>query len=416
VGEIPATFTLWLDPGMYFVRIRADSSTEYTPYTLTLAETRKLHSLGRGDNSLTGAHDLGVLSGAVMVEEFVGPNDAVDFFRFTVTDSIREVTFRLEDTAKMAWVELIEDRNTNWIVDSGELLGSARTSFGFGVGEIPATFTLWLDPGMYFVRIRADSSTEYTPYTLTLAETPRLHSLGRGDNSLPGAHDLGVLNTPLTVSEFVGTSDELDYFRFTVTAPVREVSVWLSGLQVRGRLELIEDRNSNLIVDPGEILASATPYSGDTGTFTLWLDFGVYYIRVQPNSSGTSTPYTLTLAQTPKPHSAGRGDNILAGAHDLGVLNGPLTVSEFVGTSDELDYFRFTVTAPVREVSVWLSGLQVRGRLELIEDANRNLIVDPGEILASATPYSGDTGTFILWLDPGTYYIRVQSHSTGTSP
>jgi hypothetical protein len=316
----------------------------------------------------------------------------------------------------MAWVELIEDRNTNWIVDSGELLGSARTSFGFGVGEIPATFTLWLDPGMYFVRIRADSSTEYTPYTLTLAETPRLHSLGRGDNSLPGAHDLGVLNTPLTVSEFVGTSDELDYFRFTVTAPVREVSVWLSGLQVRGRLELIEDRNSNLIVDPGEILASATPYSGDTGTFTLWLDFGVYYIRVQPNSSGTSTPYTLTLAQTPKPHSAGRGDNILAGAHDLGVLNGPLTVSEFVGTSDELDYFRFTVTAPVREVSVWLSGLQVRGRLELIEDANRNLIVDPGEILASATPYSGDTGTFILWLDPGTYYIRVQSHSTGTSP
>jgi murein DD-endopeptidase MepM/ murein hydrolase activator NlpD len=415
VGEIPATFTFWLDPGMYFVRIRTDFSTDYTPYTLTLAETPKLHSLGRGDNTLPGAHDLGVLSGALMVEEFVGPNDEVDFFRFTVTESVREVTFRLEDTAKMAWVELIEDRNSNWILDSGEVLGSARTSFGLGVGEIPATFTFWLDPGMYFVRIRTDFSTDYTPYTLTLAETPKPHSLGRGDNTLPGAHDLGVLNTPLTVSEFVGTSDELDYFRFTVTAPVREVSVWLSGLQVRGRLELIEDRNSNLIVDLGEILAIATPYSGDTGTFSLWLDPGVYYVRVQPNSSGTSTPYTLTLAQTPKPHSLGRGDNILAGAHDLGVLNSPLTVSEFVGTSDELDYFRFTVTAPVREVSLWLSDLQVRGRLELIEDANRNLIVDAGEVLATATPYSGQTGMFSLWLDPGAYYIRVQPHSSGTS-
>jgi hypothetical protein len=267
--------------------------------------------------SLASAGDLGTLVGETAVADYVGPDDPVDCYRFTVNASVREVTFRLEDTTKMAWVELIEDQNNNWAVDSGELLGSARTSFGLGVGEIPATFTFWLDPGMYFVRIRTDSSTEYTPYTLTLAETPKLHSLGRADNSLPGAHDLGVLSGAVMVQEFVGPNDAVDYFRFTVTDSIREVNFRLEDTAKMAWVELIEDRNTNWIVDSGELLGSAqTSFGFGVGeipaTFTFWLDPGMYFVRIRTGSGSDYTPYTLTLAETPKLHSLGRGDNSLA--------------------------------------------------------------------------------------------------------
>jgi hypothetical protein len=56
-------------------------------------------------------------------------------------------------------------------------------------------------------------------------EDRRLLSLGSGDDSLQTAQDLGNLQGQITVSDFVGTTDPVDYFKFTVTSPVREVTV-----------------------------------------------------------------------------------------------------------------------------------------------------------------------------------------------
>jgi len=83
---------------------------------------------GSADDMLPTAQNLGTLSGAIEVSDFVGTSDLVDHFRFSVTSPVREVTIQLDGTTETAYVELIEDSNGNGLVDSGEVLGSRITS------------------------------------------------------------------------------------------------------------------------------------------------------------------------------------------------------------------------------------------------------------------------------------------------
>jgi hypothetical protein len=225
---------------------------------------------------------------------------------------------------------------------------------------------------------------------------------GVDDNTLSTAQDLGILSVSVTRLDFVGTSDVVDHYRFTVTAHVREVTVRLENVTEFAWVELIKDgngndANANGIVDEGEVWGSANTGRGTTATFFLWLDPGPYYVRVRPYSSSYNTTYNLTLAETPKPDSLGRADNTLSGARELGVLNDVRTVNDYVGTSDVEDYYHFTVTAPVREVTLRLENVTAYALVELIkdgngDDANANGIVDEGEVWGVRQHGQGDDG------------------------
>jgi hypothetical protein len=406
----PAAFS-FSEPGTYLVSLTVHdndgvSNTAWQYYDVVPK-----------NNTLLTALDLGVLDGTQTFADYVGPDDPVDYVRFTVTDTVRAVTVGLQAhwhnadgyASNRLRLDLIEDQNADGQVQSGEILGER---FGGAV-----SLTRWLDPGEYYVRVRPYLSGDKSTYTLTLTETARPDSPGRHDNRILTAKDVGILNGQTTAVDFVGTSDTVDFVRFEIAAPVRQVTF---GLQAhwhnldgyasnRLRLELIEDINKDGIVQAEEILGSRF---GGQSSFTRWLDPGTYYVRIRPYVIGDNSTYTLTLSETPRPNSPGRQDNGLRTALDVGILNGPVRINDFVGTTDRVDFVKFAVTVPRREVTVgvvahWYGAdgyASNRLRLELIEDRNGDGLVQSGEILASTF---GIQPSLTRWLDPGSYYVRI---------
>ncbi len=118
--------------------------------------------------------------------------------------------------------------------------------------------------------------------------------------------------------------------------------------------------------------------------------------------TGTRTASQLNLSYP---------DNTLATARNVvGVDNGRVNLSDFVGVGDSEDFYRFTINTN-SDLSLHLDGLSADADLEVIQDKNRNGIVDAADIIGSssnlgATPESIN----LLGLTPGTYYVRVSSY------
>jgi len=123
--------------------------------------------------------------------------------------------------------------------------------------------------------------------------------------------------------------------------------------------------------------------------------------------SDDNTTYDLTLTETPEPESPGRTDNDLNVARELGTLRRTRILHDFVGTSDTRDYYRFDLAGSVSEVTLRLDGLSDHARVDLIEDANGNGIVDSGEVLGSSFGYPGRAASIMRWLDSGVWYLRA---------
>ncbi|MEG4282291.1 S8 family serine peptidase [Microcoleus sp. A006_D1] len=118
--------------------------------------------------------------------------------------------------------------------------------------------------------------------------------------------------------------------------------------------------------------------------------------------TGTRTASQLNLSYP---------DNTLATARNVvGVDNGRVNLSDFVGVGDREDFYKFTLNSN-SDLSLRLDGLSADADLEVIQDKNRNGIVDAADIIGSssnlgATPESIN----LLGLNPGTYYVRVFSY------
>ena len=221
------------------------------------------------DDNMAEAQDIGVLSGSFVTSGYVGNSDVQDFYKFSVSGSVTSVTFRLSGYSGRATLNLYEDKNHNYIIDSGEELDSA-------FGGATKSFNEWLDPGTYYLRVY-----DYDPdiwYTLTLQETAEPYSAGRKDNSLRGAVYLGTLMGSINVYDWVGNSDYEDYYSFTLAGSRSSIAVSLGGYSGRANLELYEDKNNNYIIDSGEKLASS--FGSATRSISQSLGCGIYYVRV----------------------------------------------------------------------------------------------------------------------------------------
>ncbi len=99
--------------------------------------------------------------------------------------------------------------------------------------------------------------------------------------------------------DFVGTSDVVDYYSFSIAGSVSDFTVVLDGLSDWATLYLIEDKNGNGIVDSGEVLGSKSnngyPFNPSL-SINRWLDPGTYYVLVSQYDSGRNTEYDLILA------------------------------------------------------------------------------------------------------------------------
>jgi hypothetical protein len=157
-GTASQTITRTLSSGTYYVRV-AESASASTNYALTLKSDY-------AGNSLGSARNLGTLSAARSFKDFVGSDDTADFYKFTLS-STKPFTASLSGLAADANLQIIQDKNANGVIDSGETLGtSAKT------GTASESLAKPLAAGTYYVRVYRGSGD--TNYSLSLSPIGRL--------------------------------------------------------------------------------------------------------------------------------------------------------------------------------------------------------------------------------------------------
>src|SRR4028119_1712241 len=103
------------------------------------------------------------------------------------------------------------------------------------------------------------------------------------------------------------------------------------------------------------------------------------------------------------------GNSIFTARNVVGIQNGSISLTEFVGTGDLDDFYRFDINTN-SNFSLRLDGLTADADVDLIQDRNRNGVVEDGEVI----DYSLESGTIpdvinLSNLAPGTYYVQVSS-------
>ena len=238
---------------------------------------------------------------------------------------------------------------------------------------------------------------------VSAASAPR-RVADRAGSTFATARNAGVLKTSKSFSEFVGTGDGTDFYKFKMAARAT-VNVDLSGTSNKVKIALIQDKNGNGKLDRGEILGQQGG-SSTTRALSKILSPGTYFVRVQLAKG--SDNYTLKL--TASPLDAG---NTMASAVKVNDPNGTLFFNESVGGSDPADFYRITFTQTTHMILA-MGELSGNADLALIQDTNGNGIADASEILATSTnPDTQNEG--MTWHSaPGTYFVRVSAPGAGT--
>ncbi|MEG3977866.1 S8 family serine peptidase [Microcoleus sp. herbarium8] len=108
-------------------------------------------------------------------------------------------------------------------------------------------------------------------------------------------------------------------------------------------------------------------------------------------------------------NSSDPGNTLSTARNIVGVENGSINLTDFVGIGDSHDFYRFDINTKSK-FNLRLDGLRADANVRLIQDRNRNGVVDSGETI----DYSIESRTVpdvinVSNLDPGTYYVQVSS-------
>ncbi|GCL46305.1 S8 family serine peptidase [Microcystis aeruginosa] len=221
-----------------------------------------------------------------------------------------------------------------------------------------------------------------------------LTTLDNAGNTLATARDITIGATPTTYSDFVGSTDTNDYYRFSL-GDTSNFSLDLTGLSADADVSLL---NSN-----GRVITKSTNNNNSSESITRQLNAGTYYVRVYPYRG--STNYNLSLAAAPLaiPDNAG---NTLATARDITIGATPTSYSDFVGSTDTNDYYRFSL-GTTSDFSLNLTGLSA--------DADVSLLDSNGSVITRSTNSSNSSESITRQLSAGTYFVQVYPYSGSTN-
>lgn len=221
---------------------------------------------------------------------------------------------------------------------------------------------------------------------------------------------IGTLSsTPVVASNFVGDSDSIDTYSFTLDS-TGNINLALTGLSSDADVEIFRDFNSNGIVDAEDTQVGGSFRGGSTDDSIniASQEAGDYIVEV--NQFSGDTTYDLRLSTT----FASSASNLLPSETEVGSLTDSLTFSNSVSDEDTTDIYNFIVDA-AGDFTFTLDGLTADADLRLIQDINSNLIVDEGEVIATSTFGSTSTDSITAFLEPGdNYYVQVYQFSSGT--
>ncbi|MEM9219201.1 MAG: hypothetical protein AAGD25_33315 [Cyanobacteria bacterium P01_F01_bin.150] len=277
-------------PGEYFIQLETFTfGSELENYTLTVVPTLFGGNVSPdpGNTLPLASNELGVFSGTRIFRDHVGTLDTDDFYKVTLED-LSNLKVTVSDSAQSTEVQLIRDDNNNGLIDDGEVYHSDGRSLGTSLNiDVPQ--------GTYFINVRPDLNNVNTSYEMTVVSTPfGGDGLPDPGSTLSEARNLGTLTSTSSLKEYVGVLDSDDFYQFNLSNPANfQARLASSPSNVSLRMRLIQDVNSNGLIDNGEELTSISARSASR-TLTEDLQAGTYFIQIEPNFTGNfSTNYDL---------------------------------------------------------------------------------------------------------------------------
>jgi subtilisin family serine protease len=331
-------------------------------------------------NSLTTARNLGTLGALQSFQDGVGAADTDDYYRFTVGQN-RLFQLSMMGSGGDAFAELLNG--------SGQVIASSY-NFNNNSEAIARAITA----GTYYVRIATFNWSGDTVYDLQLSTAA---IIDRAGNHLDHARDLATLTGTQTFTDYVGTLDSDDYYRFRLEQ-VTDFKLQLDGL--------LADADVTLRNQAGQFIASSYKDGQQSESIQRLLGSGIYYVQVQSGIlSSSDTTYRLRLTADAIP--ADTAGNSPTTARDLGTLSSVQSFREFVGKSDLDDYYQLNLSQ-TRTIQLNMS---------VSDFANVQLLNQSGTVLhsenasSSESPLGGPAKINAYNLAAGTYYVRVSSFS-----
>ncbi|WP_234300981.1 Calx-beta domain-containing protein [Sphaerospermopsis aphanizomenoides] len=359
-------------------------------------------------STLLTAENIGVLT-SYNYNDSISSTSPLDYYKFSLT-STNNITLQLSGvTQNYLAATIIYDSNNNGIIDTDDDIyydywGPSRTS-----PVINAT----LGAGNYYIEISQYYDYSNSNYSLQLSATSAPPSIASNPgNTLGTAYNLGNLTGTQTITEFVGSADRLDYYKFSLTS-TNNITLKLNGVtQNYLAATIYYDSNNNGLIDTDDDIYY--DYWGPSRTspvINTTLGAGNYYIGISQYYDYSNSNYSLQLSATSAPPSiASDPGNTLGTAYNLGNLAGTQTITEFVGSADRLDYYKFSLTS-TNDISLQLSGVTQNYLYATIYyDSNNNGLIDSGEQVYSN--YAGPTRNVqtTQTLQAGNYYVGISQY------
>lgn len=271
-------------------------------------------------------------------------------------------------------------------------------------------------------------SFQLVPFnTPIIAENFENTVIFNNSSSLLDAIDLGTVAGNLNLTGIINAAKPEEYYRLVLGTPVseseiegdyyltlRNFSVLLNGLSNDLDIELIRDYNEDGVRQDEEVIISSEEIGNSPESINLTdLPENIYYIRVFQKSGDTT--YSIALTVPPLPVPPDNAGNTANNAENLGILDGNITRSDFIGAVDSDDYYRFNLNQ-VSDFSLEINGLD-QGNLfvYLGQDTNNNGLIDFDETIAISDNEGNEPEAInVNGLATGTYYIWLSRNSGNT--
>ena len=102
-------------------------------------------------------------------------------------------------------------------------------------------------------------------------------------------------------------------------------------------------------------------------------------LKPQSQSAANADPLTGTISASGL-NFADPGNSLSTARNVAGVENGSINLTDFVGLGDSSDFYRFDIKTK-SNFNLRLDGLRADADVKLIQDRNRNGVVDSGEVI-----------------------------------
>ncbi len=217
-------------------------------------------------------------------------------------------------------------------------------------------------------------------------------SVDLAGNTLATARAITVGSSTTSYTDWVGSTDTNDYYRFTL-ANSSNFNLGLTGMTA--------DADVQLLNSSGSVIVSSVWAGTASESITRQLSAGTYYIRVYPYQSA-NTNYNLAVSAT----SIDLAGNTLATARAITVGSSTTSYTDWVGSTDTNDYYRFTL-ANSSNFNLGLTGMTA--------DADVQLLNSSGSVIVSSVWAGTASESITRQLSAGTYYIRVYPYQSANT-